>query len=52
VFTVLCRDPAIARRPGAVIWEAVRADLGWIVARAGALAAVAAVVFVVLFNLG
>jgi hypothetical protein len=52
VFEVLCKDPAIRRRPGVVLWEAVRADLGWIVVRAGSLAALLAALLFALYNLG
>nr|MDQ3310386.1 hypothetical protein [Gemmatimonadota bacterium] len=52
VFAALCREPAIRRRPGIIIWEAVRADLAGIVVRAGALAAVLAALLFAAYNLG
>lgn len=52
LFVVLCRDPAIRRTPTTVIWEAVRADLGWIVACAGVLAAALAALLFAFYNLG
>lgn len=51
-FAVLCKDAAVRRRPAVVIWEAVRADLGWIVLRAGGLAAALAALFFAVYNIG
>lgn len=51
-FAVLCKDAAVRRRPAVVVWEAVRADLGWIVVRAGGLAAALAALFFAAYNIG